>query len=242
MSEPSGFGDGKLVPFADSIWTVSTPVRFAGTWMPHVMTVVRLENGNVLLHSPCRPSDELLAKIASVGMVTDVVAPNWFHDLYLAEYRRLYADATFWGPAFLRRQRKAIIDCVLGGSVQPKWSAQMPHVTLSGLLTFDESIFYHVATRTLIVADVLMNASLAPGAPLLTRLGYRLFDLRGQLKVFPVLRWFGVRSRPTIRKAVSQIFEWNPERLIVGHGTPIREGAAEQLRAAFSWLKGCSNE
>jgi hypothetical protein len=237
MGEPSGFGDGKLVPFAGSIWTATTPVRFAGTWMPHVMTVVRLENDNVLLHSPCRPSDELLAKIASVGTVTDVVAPNWFHDLYLPEYRRLYADATFWGPAFLRRQRKAIIDCVLDGAAQPKWSAEMPHVSLPGLLTFDESIFYHVSTRTLIVADVLMNASLPPRAPLLTRFGYRLFDLRGQVKVFPVLRWFGVTSRSTIRNAVRQILEWNPERLIVGHGTPIGAAAAEQVQEAFSWLK-----
>lgn len=236
MKEPSGFGDGSLVQFANSIWTAITPIRFAGTWMSHVMTVIRLENGSVLLHSPCRPSNDLLAKIGTIGTVTDVVAPNWFHDLYLTDYKRFYREATFWGPAFLRRQRKAIIDFAMDGSVQPKWSAEMPHVTLPGLLTFDESIFYHRPTRTLIVADVLMNASLPAAAPLITRLGYRLFDLRGQLKVFPVLRWFGVNSRSAIRNAVSQIFEWNPERLIVGHGTPIAQGATKQLHAAFNWL------
>lgn len=235
---PGRFGDGKLVPFADSIWTATTPTRFAGTWMPHVMTVIRLESGGVLLHSPCRPSDELLAAIAGVGTVTDVVAPNWFHDLYLWEYRRFYSTATFWGPAFLRRQRRAIIDCVLDGSIPPKWSNQMPHVTMSGLLTFDESIFYHVPTRTLIVADLLMNPSLPPGAPLLTAIVYRLFDLRGQVKVFPVLRWFGsTKVRSAMGKVVSQIVEWKPERLIVGHGTPISEGVAEQLHAELGSFK-----
>ena len=205
--------------------------------MPHVMTIVKLESGTLLLHSPCRPSDDLVAEIASLGTVSDVVAPNWFHDLYLTEYRRLYSDAAFWGPAFLRRRRKAIIDYALEGSEQPKWSGELTHIVLPGLLTFDESIFYHVSTKTLIVADVLMNAALPPGAPFLTRLGYRIFDLRGQLKVFPILRWFGVASQPTIRKAVSQIFAWSPEKLIVGHGNPINQGASAQLRAAFAWLE-----
>jgi hypothetical protein len=237
MSEPRGFGDGRLLPFADSIWTATTPIRFAATWQPHVMTVVRFSDGDVLLHSPCRLSSDLRGAIAKLGPVTDVIAPNWFHDLYLAEYHATYPDATFWGPAFLKRQRKTIIDCVLDGDVRPKWFAEMPYVTVPGLLTFDECLFYHEPTRTLIVADLLMNASVVEDAPLFTKFGYRLFGLNGSLKVFPLLIWFGQARRAAIRKAVRQVFEWNPERLIVGHGTPIGAGAAEQLQAAFSWLK-----
>lgn len=129
---PSGFGDGTLVPFADSIWTATTPVRFVGTWFPHVMTVVRLAGGKLLLHSPCRPSNDLIHELARIGTVADVVAPNWFHDLYLTEYRALYPDATFWAPALLRRQRKSLIDRVLDATARPPWFAEMPHVSLSG--------------------------------------------------------------------------------------------------------------
>jgi hypothetical protein len=50
-------GDGTLVPFADSLWTTTTPIRFAMTWFPHVITVVRLADRGVLLHSLCKPSD-----------------------------------------------------------------------------------------------------------------------------------------------------------------------------------------
>ena len=237
MSEPPGFGDGNLVPFADSIWTATTPIRFAATWQPHVMTVVSFSDGDVLLHSPCRISSDLRRAIAKLGRVTDVIAPNWFHDLYLDEYRRSYPDATFWGPAFLKRQRKTLIDRVLDADARPKWFAEMPHITVPGLLTFDESIFYHVPSRTLVVADLLMNAHITDDAPPFTKFGYRLFGLDGSLKVFPLLIWLGQSRRPAIRAAVQQIFEWSPERLIVGHGTPIREGAAEQLRAAFRRMK-----
>lgn len=232
-NEPRGFGDGSLVPFADSLWTATTPVRFAATWQPHVMTVVRFSNGELLLHSPCRLSSELRTAIAKLGSVTAVIAPNWFHDLYLDDYRRSYPDATFWGPAFLKRQRKALIDRELDAHARPKWFAEMPHITVPGLLTFDESLFYHIPTRTLIVADLLMNARITSDAPPFTKFGYWLFGLNGRLKMFPVLVWFGQTRRAAIRTAVQQILKWNPDRLIVGHGTPIREGAATHIRAAI---------
>jgi hypothetical protein len=183
ISGPSGFGDGALVPFTDSIWTATTPIRFAGTWFPHVMAVVRLTSGDLLLHSPCRPMVDLIADIARVGRVAHVVAPNWFHDLYLAQYRELYPEATFWAPAFLQRQRKSVVDRVLDGAGRPPWFDEMPHVSLSGLLTFDECIFFHNASRTLIAADLLMNAAADEQSPAFTRLGYWFFGLNGNLKV-----------------------------------------------------------
>lgn len=229
-------GDGTLVPFADSLWTATTPIRFAMTWFPHVMTVVRLTDGGVLLHSPCQPSDGLRREIARIGRVSDVVAPNWFHDLYLRQYRDFYPDAAFWGPALLQRQQRSIINCALDGTTRPSWYAELPYVSLSGLLSFDESVFFHETTRTLIVADLVMNASVGNDAPIVTRLGYRLFGLDGRLRVFPILRWFGVSSRVSLRAAAQQIIAWNPERLIVAHGRPLEEQVTVKLSAALRWL------
>jgi len=225
-----------LTPVAPLLWTASTPVRFAGTWFPHVMTVIRLESGGVLLHSPCRPSDDLIGSVARVGDVTDIVAPNWFHDLYLAQYRELYPSATFWAPVLLRRQHPFLIDRTLDARARPSWFDEMPHVTLPGLLTLNESLFYHRASETLVVADLLMNASAAPDSPPITKLGYRFLGLDGRLKVFPILRRFGLAERPALRVAPHWILDCNPERCIVAHGTPIQANAAAQLREAFRWL------
>lgn len=228
------FGDGRLKPFVDSLWTATTPIRFAGTWFPHVMTVVRLRNESVMLHSPCRPSAALFDEIAQVGAVAHVVAPNWFHDLYLREYRAAYPAAAFWAPAFLGRQHPGLIDGVLNAATTP--FAELPHIALSGLLSFDETIFFHVPSRTLIVADLLMNAVADEKTPAFTRIGYRLFGLDGRLKVFPLLRWFGVSSRPSMRRAAEQIVAWDPQHVIVGHGYPMINSISDKLRAALSWL------
>ena len=218
-----------LEPFADSVWIAATPIQFLGIWFPHVMTVIRLTSGRLMLHSPCRPSTVLVQAIANIGSVDYIVAPNWFHDLYLAEYRRLYPESTFWGPRLLKRQKPAIIDHLMEQDTQPPWSTEMPLFTLSGLLTFDESIFFHNASRTLIVADLLANVSVNAGTPFLTRTVYRLTSMDERLAMFPYLRWFGFTARKSLRAAAQRILKWNPERLIVGHGTPIAGNAAAQL-------------
>lgn len=233
MRAPFEFGDGSLKPFTNSIWIATTPIRFFGTWFPHVMTVVRLNDGTLLLHSPCRSSPELVEAIAAIGNVAHIVAPNWFHDLYLDEYRAIYPNATLWGPAFLKKQRPSLVDTVLDIDPTP-WEAEMPHVSLRGLLTFDESIFYHRASETAIVADFLMNAVANERTPLLTRIGYAFFGLRGQLKVFPILHWFGIAHRASMRQVANALIAWHPQRLIVGHGTPLAHDAFDELEQALN--------
>ncbi len=234
--DTAGFGDGALVRFADSIWTATTPVRFVGTWFPHVMMIVRLGSGELLIHSPCRPSDALMRDISALVEVAHVVAPNWFHDLYLDRYRALYPRATLWAPAFLQRRSSIVVRC-LDDSTRPPWFDEMPHVALSGLLSFDECVFFHKATRTLIVADLLMNAAVSARTPLLTKLGYTVFGLNGEVKVFPILRWFGFSSRTSLRHAAERICSWNPDRLIVGHGIPTDVNVPAALRDASRWLR-----
>jgi hypothetical protein len=222
---------------ADSIWTASVPIRFAGAWFPHVMTVVQSRPGSLLLHSPCALSAGLVAALRNVGTVDDIVAPNWFHDLYLARYRDEFPTATFWGPSRLQKTLGArIIDRVLDGDSTAPWFEVLPHATIKGLLTFDESVFFHVRTRTLIVADCLMNLLTDANTPAFTRFAFRISRADTGLQVFPILRWLSVSNRAALRRAAEQMLEWRPERIVVGHGAPIAQDALPQLCSAFHWL------
>jgi hypothetical protein len=227
-----------LKPFADSVWTAATPVRFAGVWFPHVMTVVRFSDDQLVVHSPCRPYDQLTLEIGRIGHVAHIIAPNWFHDLYLNKYRQLYPQATVWGPSQLRRRLGSkLIDQELNNLTRPPWFAEMPHLTLSGLLTFDESIFFHGPSRTLIVADLLMNLLASPTAPRFTWIAYRLSGVNDRLIMPPYLRWFGwfdPQIVASLNSSARQITMWNPDHLIVGHGVPVREQAMPRIRSALT--------
>ena len=196
------------------------------------MAVIRLKSGELVLHSPCRPSGELQRDLSQLGPVAHIVAPNWFHDLYLKQYRALYPQAVFWG---CRRLRK-YVDRELDNGTAPPWAQEMPHHTLSGLLTFDESIFFHRDTRTLIVADLLLNETPRADAPAFTKIALRMFGMDGTAKLFPVLRLFGFgTARTSVRNAARQIAQWRPERLIVGHGTSVSQISPGELQRALAW-------
>lgn len=232
-------GADVLTLLDESLWTAVTQIRFAGTWFPHVMAVIRLRDGSLLLHSPCRPSPELFDDFSRIGNVTHVVAPNWFHDLYLAQYRDAFPKATFWGPAFLRSQHPRLIDCLLDGGNTPPWVDELPYVQLRGWFTFDECIFYHTDTRTLIVADFLFNLKASPNMPPYTRFIYRVTRVDGKLTVFPLARVFQPLNARLLRHAVQQLLAWDVERIIVAHGSPVTSRAGEQLRIALRWASPC---
>jgi hypothetical protein len=111
----------------------------------------------------------------------------------------------------------------------------MPHVALTGLLTFDECVFFHARTRTLIVADLLMNLRTESDTSPYTKLTYRISGLDGRLAVFPLLRWLGPRA--VLKRAANRMIEWAPDSLVVGHGAPILRDATSRLRGAFRWLR-----
>lgn len=197
----------------------------------HVMTVARLCDGNVLLHSPCAPSASLLDEVAAIGRVTQVIAPSWFHDLYLREYRDAFPSAAFWAPRSVANVLPKIIDRVFDQDPTP-WGDEMPHAMVPGLVTFNEYIFFHVPSRTLIVADLLTTVGSA-GSDSFTRMAFRLTGLDGRLRTFPYLRLLRFTVARTLRETGEQIARWDPTGIIVGHGAPVPAASASDIVAAL---------
>ncbi|KIG15533.1 hypothetical protein DB30_05556 [Enhygromyxa salina] len=56
------------------------------------MTVIRLDDGRLLLHSPIRCTPELREELDALGSVAFVAAPNRFHHLFARGARRRAVD------------------------------------------------------------------------------------------------------------------------------------------------------
>ena len=50
------------------------------------MTVIRLQNGGLWVHSPTKPNDNLLFEIKQLGEVKHLIAPNVLHYSYINEW------------------------------------------------------------------------------------------------------------------------------------------------------------
>ena len=75
-------GDSTLTPIvADRIWYTERAVWFSGVRLRARTTIIRLERGELLVHSPAPPTDALAQQLLALGPVRWLVVPNRFHHL-----------------------------------------------------------------------------------------------------------------------------------------------------------------
>ena len=96
----------------DDIWTVDGPeIVFAGAPMPTRMTVVRLDDGRLWIHSPIALTDEVEDFVRETGgEVCALIAPNKFHHLWVAEWRAHFPEARVFAESDLKRKVAALAD------------------------------------------------------------------------------------------------------------------------------------
>src|SRR4051812_8255719 len=73
----------------DDIWIVDDkPINAAGLELPIRMVVVRLSNGDLVLHSPMRYSPALRHALERLGTIKYLLAPNIAHWMFLPDWQR----------------------------------------------------------------------------------------------------------------------------------------------------------
>jgi hypothetical protein len=70
-----------LQPITDGIWSTTRPLRFLGLETGTRMTIVRLANGGLFVHSPVGLDPALRAEVDALGPVGAIVASSLFHNL-----------------------------------------------------------------------------------------------------------------------------------------------------------------
>jgi hypothetical protein len=97
------------------------------------MTVVRLEGGELLLHSPIAASDALRRELDALGRVRYVIAPNRFHHLYAGDYAQAYPESRlFVAPGLERKRRDLVIDSVLCDEAPAGWADELQQLVFRG--------------------------------------------------------------------------------------------------------------
>lgn len=105
------------------LWIVDHPQRMPGGWrMDTRMSVLRLPDGALWLHSVVPIDDALAAQLDALGPVRHLVAPNLLHHLYLGPAQQRWPEAHTWAPPGLSDKRPELrIDHQLAGRAPPSW-------------------------------------------------------------------------------------------------------------------------
>lgn len=218
------------------LWVVERPQRFYALEVGTRMTVMRLADGSLLLHSPVALDPALRGELDALGSVRYAVAPSRVHHLYAGEVARLYPGARLWvAPGLPRKRPDLDFVAVLDDEAPPEWRGQVDQVFFRGRPFENEVVFLHRPSRTLLMCDLVFN--FGPSAPPLTRLLLRLIgshDRFGPSKLDPLL----IRDRRAARDSLERILAWDFDRVVVAHGDVLESGGREALRAGYAWLLG----
>ena len=224
-----------LTRWHDHLWTSEMPHRFLGVLRFGARaTLVRLDGGELLVHSPIRLDQELKVKVDRLGPVRYLVAPNRFHHLFIGEWAQAYPEAdVYLAPGLAEKRSDLDAAGELGSSAHPAWAGVLDQQPIEGAPALSEVVFYHRPSETLISCDLVINFPQPPS--LLTGLYLRFAGLRHRAGFSKALKP-AYKDRAAARKSFDRILEWQFERLILSHGQVIEVGGREILRDAVAWL------
>lgn len=233
----SNFGDAPLTELADRLACVAVPFRaFSCLELGLRMSVVRLADGSVVVHSPVALTTEVRAAIDALGPVRFVVAPNAFHHLFVKDALAAWPDAQLVAPAALRKKRpdltihlelEALEDQPLAA-----WRSELIPISIRGSM-LHETVLYHAPSRSLLSADLLEN--FVSVEHWFTRAYLKLGGIYGKPALHPLLHMV-YRDRALARQGVSRILDLALDRIVVAHGEIVTARPEEALREGLGFL------
>lgn len=228
-----------LKPIGDDIWIVDGPdIRFFGLPYSTRMTVIRLQNGDLFLHSPTHLAPGLKSAIDELGPVRHLVSPNWIHYAYIADWAKCYPDAIAWASPNVRaratKQRADVrFDVDLAADAPDEWAGEIDQMIVEGSKAHREVVFFHRRSGVLILTDLI--ESFEPAAlPLWFRPIAAIAGILDPDGKMPVDMWLTFKKRKQELKAcVERMVGWAPAYIVIAHGRCYDKDCVAELRRAF---------
>ncbi len=234
-SKPSWRGDVRPAPreLTPGLWSVERElgVRF-GPRFPTRSLLVELPKGGVLVWSPVPLDDALREFVRARGGAHFLVAPNSFHYLGVAEWKRAFPETALWlAPGLRTRCPELPRGEELANGALTAFSAVFPHLTLDCGHGVSEAAFLHAPSRTLVLVDVSFNLQQLPRA--IDRIASRLLGVWRRFGPTPTAKRIILRDRAAVAAWIERLCAWDFSRIVVAHGEVLDAGP-EILRAAFA--------
>ena len=228
----------------DGVWVVDGPtIRFGPPMLkfsfPTRMTVLRIASKDLFIHSPTPPVASLRAEIEALGVPRWIVGPNRIHYWWIPDWHAAYPGASVHLAPGIEKQSRGRIDFQsepldrLSGYPWDDEIATLP--ITSSYMT--EVAFFHRASRTLVLTDLIENFELDRVSSRFFRWLVSAVGAASPHGGMPAdMRLSFLSRRGELRTAIETMLEWNPERVLVAHGKWFDRDGARELRRAFRWV------
>ncbi|MEX0351013.1 MAG: DUF4336 domain-containing protein [Paracoccaceae bacterium] len=225
-----------LVSLGDGLHYAEAEVSFYGCGIQTRMSVVELPDGGLLVISPLVLTDELRRELDGLGPVNHVAAPNKIHNQGLPSFSAAYPAAQIWAaPGLSDRCPEIAFAGTLDDETHADWATVLNQALTQGNIFFSEAVFLHMASRTLIVADLvenLVDETVKSGA---ARHLAKTFHIFGRPLPSPEFRMYTTDAEAA-KLSLDHINSWEFDRILMAHGEIITENAHSVLSDVRDFL------
>jgi hypothetical protein len=219
-----------LQQIAPNLWRQTFPFKMLGVDLQRNVTVIRLASGKLILHSsaPFSPAD--VKAIEALGHPAWLIDTLLRHDTFADEGRRAFPKAEYLAPPGFSINLPFQTEALL--KAPEEWAGEVEIMPIDGAPEFGEVVFFHRPSRTVIVADLVVNFPGDHG--LWTNLLLHFAAAGGRHDpgmTVPFKK--AVEDSLAFTASVNRVLAWDFDRVIVGHGEPIETGGKEKLRVAI---------
>lgn len=205
----------RLVAHAPDLWSAEYTLawQFGSVPIPVRMTVIRLRDGALAVHSPAPLDAELRAELDALGRVAYLVVPA-AHGKFAKG-----AAAAYPGAQVLEAEH-----------APDAWAGEVETHLVAGF-RLREVVLLHRPSRTLVITDLAFNIHRSEHR--FARVFFRANGMWQHFGPSRLIRRLAVSSRKEMRRSLEEILKWDFERILPGHGEVVEHGGPAALRAAW---------
>ncbi len=199
--------------------------------IPVRMTVIRLGDGKLILHSPVPISPDIRDELDALGRVGFIVVPE-AHGRFAGQASQTYPSAQLLAAPSAPRKRKSLpFHASLADQPPVTWAGQVESLLVRGF-RLHEVVLFHRSSRTLVLTDLCFNIQCSSSR--VARLFFRANGMWQRFGPSRIIRQIAVSDRAVLQRSLEHVLRWDFERIVPGHGDVVEHDGPAVLRAA--WL------
>lgn len=219
-----------LHPIAPGVWVLAYPLKVMGVDLRRNVTILRLTSGKLVIHSTAPFTPEDVAAITALGEPGWLVDTLLRHDTFARDGRAAFPDLPYLAPEGFSRE----LDFPTGSLLPApeEWAGELEVIRVAGAPLMEEHVFFHPASRTLIVADLIF--SFTGDQSLWAELLLKAVSVGGRHSL-AMTRLFkmSVQDEAAFDASIAEILTRDFDRIIVGHGDIVETNGRALLEDAI---------
>ena len=214
----------------DEVLLMSFPWRALGIDFRRNVTLLRLADGRVVVHSTAPFTEQDIAAIRRFGEPSWLVEATLMHDTFAKQARAALPDVPYLAPEGFAKAAGVQTESLL--PPPQEWNGEIDVFKIDGV-RMNEHALFHRRSRTLVVADMFFSfPDETSGWPRFFI--QRIMRLPRLFGISLLYRRLVIQDKPAFERSMRTLLNLDFERLVVAHHEPIQIEAKRAVAEAVA--------